>query len=304
MAIPRSFVLAVAAGCGLTVAARGADDVPPAPGHGPVPAVVEHFAKNGIRLRQSDDNWREWAVVEPKGDGYAVVVALRSFRLGTSEKEMWSALAPISLAHLLNAPARVAMSYPFLRATEEGKRPPKLDQVPVVGKLKALFEEYRPPEPKRDSVYVNLPDAVRKVYEETFPGYRCTRLVRRGTGDAAVYRATVFDPASGGAAVESVGGESVATPILYHLELNAAARVLEETLRPVDVEWLPPAVSVAFRKWNPKEVRGRENYWRTEVPRGKDRVYRVQLILSAVKSYSASFKEDGTVVAADPAVVP
>src|SRR6478609_803881 len=98
MSMPRSFVLAAAVGGGFTTTvARGADDIPPAPGHGPIPAVVEHFAKNGIRLKQSDDNWREWAVAEPKGDGYAVIVALRSFRVGTSEKEMHAALAPISL---------------------------------------------------------------------------------------------------------------------------------------------------------------------------------------------------------------
>ena len=36
----------------------------------------------------------------------------------------------------------------------------------------------------------------------------------------------------------------------------------------------------------------------------KERVYRVKIILSAVKAYSASFEEDGTVLAADPPIVP
>jgi hypothetical protein len=59
-----------------------------------------------------------------------------------------------------------------------------------------------------------------------------------------------------------------------------------------------------YEKWNPKGVKGQELWWLTEVPRGEARVYRVRIIVNQIKAYAASFKEDGSVLAADPAVVP
>jgi len=159
--------------------------------------------------------------------------------------------------------------------------------------------------PRPDPLYTSVPEAIRKVFEDTFPNHRCIRLAIRGEDDATVYRATVFDPASIGASYRRVGKEHVITPPLYELELDAGGKVVEETLRPVlDPGRLPKAVAAAYEKWNPKGVIGREFFWQTEVLRGKARVYRVQIILSAVKAYRASFKEDGTVVEADPAPVP
>jgi hypothetical protein len=71
------------------------------------------------------------------------------------------------------------------------------------------------------------------------------------------------------------------------------------------VKQLPKAVQDAYDKWNPKGVVGRSgHFWLTEVPRGKARVYRVSIILSAIKAYRASFREDGTIVESDPAVIP
>jgi hypothetical protein len=120
-----------------------------------------------------------------------------------------------------------------------------------------------------------------------------------------VYRATVFDPAAMSSFSQRVGGEHVTTPELYHLELDAGGKVLEETLRPVhDPGQLPKAVVAAYEKWNPKGVKGQELWWLTEVPRGEARVYRVRIIVNASKAYSASFTEDGSVLAADPAIVP
>src|SRR5262249_58917165 len=124
---------------------------------------------------------------------------------------------------------------------------------------------------------------------------RCIRLVIRGTGEAAVYRATVFDPAdvwrtSG----RLVNGESVITPILDELEVDARGKVLEEPLRLFDRARLPKAAAAAYEKWNPKGAKGQEQIWQTEVARGKARVYRAKIILSAVKAYSASSREDGT----------
>jgi hypothetical protein len=159
--------------------------------------------------------------------------------------------------------------------------------------------------PKYDPVYGGVPEAVRKVFEDTFPHHRCIRLVVRGQDDKAVYRATLFDPADmWRASGRTVNGERIITPILDELELDARGKVLEEPLRLFAPTRLPKAVTAAFEKWNPKVVKGQEQIWQTEVARGKERVYRVRIILNAVKAYSASFQEDGTVVNADPAVVP
>ena len=161
------------------------------------------------------------------------------------------------------------------------------------------------PVPRTEPLYSDLPGAVRKGFEDTFPNHFCIRMVTRGKRDAAVYRGTVFDSRSAASHHQLVDGEHVATPILYQLELEADRKVVEETLRPVlDLARLPKAVVAAYEKWNPNAVKGQEHYWLTEVPREKARVYRVRIILNAIKSYSASFAEDGTVLAADPAVVP
>jgi hypothetical protein len=161
-------------------------------------------------------------------------------------------------------------------------------------------------EKPRNPLYSSMPSAVRAVFEDAFPNHVCIRLVRRQEKGATMYRGTVFDSASGGAQTKRVGEEIVTEPILYHLEISETGKVLEETLRPVfDPKQLPKAVLAAYEKWNPKGVTGSSgHWWMTEVPRGEARVYRVRIILSAVKAYSASFKEDGTVLAADPAVVP
>jgi hypothetical protein len=151
---------------------------------------------------------------------------------------------------------------------------------------------------------MHLPEEIRKVFEETFPDHRCIRLVIRGEKDATVYRGTLFHPAAMSSTSKRVGEERIITPPLDHLELDASGKVLEETLHFVDSGRLPKAVTDAYEKWNPKGVTAREHWWMTEVPRGKDRVYRVRMIENAVKGYTALFKEDGTVVEADPAIVP
>ena len=160
--------------------------------------------------------------------------------------------------------------------------------------------------PQRDPVLSSVPGAVRKVFDDTFPGHRCIRMARRGLDQAAVYRGTFFNPDSwSSAGVRMVDGESVTTPPLYHLELDASGKVLEESPRWIDAKQLPKAVRDAYQKWNPKGVEGRSgHFWQTQVERGKARVYWVTVHLSAVKGYGATFQEDGTVVKADPKVVP
>lgn len=169
----------------------------------------------------------------------------------------------------------------------------------------AADDKSLPEPPKHDPVYGRMPEVVRKVFEETFPQYRCIRLVIRGKEGARVYRGTVFNPAdwwrtSG----RQINGDSVITPILAELEVDAQGKVLEEPLRDFDPKRLPPAVTAAFAKWNPKGVTGQELHWLTEVARGKERIYRVRIILNAVKAYDAKFKEDGTLLEAKPPVIP
>src|SRR5262249_7733647 len=99
--------------------------------------------------------------------------------------------------------------------------------------------------------------------------------------------------------------EIVSQPILYHLQVSEEGKVVEETPHPVlDLEKLPKAVVASFEKWNPKGVKGMAVLWWTEIARGKDRVYHASILVNQIKAYGASFKEDGTVLAAEPAVVP
>ncbi|MFT3883241.1 MAG: hypothetical protein QM703_26760 [Gemmatales bacterium] len=157
---------------------------------------------------------------------------------------------------------------------------------------------------KRDPVYSSVPATVRQVFEETFPQHRCVRMVIHDRGkETAVYRGTVFNPADvWSTSVRLVNGESVVTPILDEMEVDAQGKVLEEPLRLFNPQRLPRAVVAAYQTWNPKRVKGQEQIWQTEVARGKDRIYRVKINVNAVKSYSATFKEDGTVLEANPPV--
>jgi hypothetical protein len=149
MSVTRGVVLAATVGCGLTrMGASGADDKPPAPNDAAITAIVAHFAKNGVKLeKERVGNW--WVVTDPKGDGYEVIVAWRTFPAKATEEEMQAELKQINLAFMLNTPARVAMSHPGLRGTDPAKQLPKLDQVPVAAKLEKLFKAYRPTEPKK-----------------------------------------------------------------------------------------------------------------------------------------------------------
>ena len=151
MSFTRCVVLAAVVGCGLTtMETSGGDDNPLAPDDGSIKAVVAHFAKNGVKLeKEKEGNY--WVVTDPKGDGDDVIVAWRTWPAKATEEEMQAELMMINLAFLLNAPARVAMSKPGLRSADPAKKLPRLDQVPVVGKLEKLFKDYKPPAPDDDA---------------------------------------------------------------------------------------------------------------------------------------------------------
>ena len=132
------FAMLAALACGLTaMAVRGDDKKRPEPSQ-EIKDFVAYAEKNGVKLERGEgDNW--WIV--EKGDGYEVVVSLKSFPAGTTEKEMREKLMTINLAHMLNAPTRLAMSRPGLRLSDPEKKP---KEIPAAAKLEKLFKDYAP----------------------------------------------------------------------------------------------------------------------------------------------------------------
>ena len=119
-----------------------------------------------------------------------------------------------------------------------------------------------------------------------------------------VFRGKFFDLTLSKVRCGQEGKEFVSEPIFYEMEVAADGKVVEETYHPVAPDGLPKPVQTAYGKWNPNGVKGMFVQWNTAVPRGKERVYSVTILIDQLTVYFATFKEDGTVVAADPAVVP
>jgi hypothetical protein len=143
MSLTRRAMLAAAIGCGLaTTAARGGDDKKPPVVSEEIRDFVEYAAKNGVKLERGEgSSW--WVLTDATGEGSEVVVSLKSFPAGTTEKEMHDKLMTINLAHMLNAPARLAMSSPGTRISDPTKKQPK--EAPILSaKLQKLFKEYAP----------------------------------------------------------------------------------------------------------------------------------------------------------------
>jgi hypothetical protein len=104
-------------------------------------ALVDYFKAQGVELVHDSAGW--WRVTQPATPGVDVIVSLRYFPERASAYQMRDALARINLAYLLNADARVAMSYPSLR----GARPGAIIDVRIRDlqtRLERLFQEYRP----------------------------------------------------------------------------------------------------------------------------------------------------------------
>jgi hypothetical protein len=161
------------------------------------------------------------------------------------------------------------------------------------------------PRPWRDPVLSNVPPALQSVFENVFPNHRCIRMAVRQVKDATAYRGTFFNPADTTVRSNQEGGEFVSRPLLYDLEVSDDGKIVEETPhRVLDLGRLPKPVVAAYEQWNPKGITGMFIQWWTEVPRGRDRTYRVGIVINSIKAYWASFKEDGTVIKADPSPAP
>src|SRR5262245_35831790 len=113
MSLTRCVLLAAAVVCGLTAMETSAgDDKPSSPGDHRVKAVVAYLAQNGVKLES--DGQGKWVITDPKGDGYRVIVHMLTFPAAATAREMRHELSMHNLAYMLNAPSRVAMSYPYL----------------------------------------------------------------------------------------------------------------------------------------------------------------------------------------------
>jgi len=150
MSLSRRILLAIAAGCGLAMAAaNGGEGKPNGQDEAAIKEFVSYLAKNGVKLQKDKSGW--WAVEDEKADCYRVIVSLKTFPPSATDKEMQAALRQINLAYMLNAPSHLAMSHPGLQIIDPMNQPPKLDQIPVAAKLKKLFTEYRPADPAKKS---------------------------------------------------------------------------------------------------------------------------------------------------------
>lgn len=115
-----------------------------------IQALVDYFARHGFKMEKAKE-WG-WHVTEPKYDGYYIVVNFKSFPVDATEEAMKQALRATNLAHMLNAPARLAMSYPGLRGDAPGEpkhKAPDLKKLGIHDKMIKLFMEYGPRERKK-----------------------------------------------------------------------------------------------------------------------------------------------------------
>lgn len=157
-----------------------------------------------------------------------------------------------------------------------------------------------------DPVRSDAPDAIKLIFEAVFPSqrYRCVRMARP-LNAPEMFRGRFFSLSDSTVKIGQEGEEFVSKPIFYEMEVAADGKVVEETLHPVlDWDELPKPVQAAYGKWNPKGFKGMHVQWYTGVPRGQERVYSVTIVIKQLAAHGARFKEDGTVEAAHPAVVP
>jgi hypothetical protein len=105
---------------------------------------IAYLRRNGIEaerdLTSGSDCWR---VVRPATEDYSVTFVLIFFPTGATEPQMDEEVLKISLATMLNAPAHVAMSYPFTRAAKPPDSGfPDAEQDPTCKRLTELFQRY------------------------------------------------------------------------------------------------------------------------------------------------------------------
>ncbi|MBX9689322.1 MAG: hypothetical protein K2X27_21615 [Candidatus Obscuribacterales bacterium] len=103
------------------------------PNQAQVRALIEYFVKNGLRLEHSDASYWRLPVADQE-----LRVSIRTFPRLATEQQMRSALLRINLAYILNADAKMAMSYPV-------SKPENARMHETAERLKNLFLAYRLP---------------------------------------------------------------------------------------------------------------------------------------------------------------
>jgi hypothetical protein len=112
----------------------------------PSPDFLAHLKQAGIVLEKAPGRSGQWRVAgRPPGQHYEVVVDFKTFPPSMTASQMETELLQTNLAFQLNAPARLAMSFPGLQGLpgEDRRDMPDADTVPVCKELQRLFKSYR-----------------------------------------------------------------------------------------------------------------------------------------------------------------
>jgi hypothetical protein len=105
---------------------------------------ITYLSTNGIVAERDFSSWSDsWRVVRPATKNYSVEFVMIFFPPEATEQQMSHELIGISLGTMLNAPAHLAMSYPFYRAAKPPDSGfPILEQNPTRKRLIELFRRY------------------------------------------------------------------------------------------------------------------------------------------------------------------
>ena len=116
---------------------------------------ITYLRGNGIVAERDLSSWSDcWRVVRPATKDYSVEFVLIFFPPEATAEQMDNELLRISLAMMLNAPAHLAMSYPFYRAPKVPDSGfPNAEQDPTCKRLKELFKRYKQALPGAAKIY-------------------------------------------------------------------------------------------------------------------------------------------------------
>ena len=106
---------------------------------------ITYLRGDGIVAERDLSSWTDcWRVIHPATKDYSVEFVLIFFPTEATAEQMHNELLRISLATMLNAPAHVAMSYPFYRAPKvPDSGLPNAEQNPTCNRIRDLFNHYK-----------------------------------------------------------------------------------------------------------------------------------------------------------------
>lgn len=123
---------------------RSYGEVKPDPDPGP--DFIAYLGRAGIVLEKAPGSPGQWRVAgRPAEQHYEVVVDFKKFPPRATIEQMEADLLRTNLAFRLNAPARLAMSFPGLQGLpgEDRRDFPDPGMLPVCAELQRLFQTYR-----------------------------------------------------------------------------------------------------------------------------------------------------------------